>query len=580
VSATDPDSGRARAETLATGRLWAADRAPYLATALFAMSATMVDGLGTMGADPHWRLYVDPTVLERWSIEEVGSVLIHEAHHLIRSHAERAEALGVGAAEHRRWNVAGDFEINDDLRELSLPSGGLDPEKYRLQSGELAETYYEILASWSRLPLAECGSGADGTKRAWDTGDPPRAHVALTGSPQQAANADDAPPGVDNVEADLIRQQVAQGIRGLKQAGGHVPGSLERWAGAFLRPHVDWRRELAARVLGASLDMPVVTVIASLREPADFAGLPVVTAEGSIRLAELSWARLLVEHRRGILFLDEITTAAPAVQAALLRVVLERVVGDVALPDAIAIVAAANPPDVAAGGWDLSPPLANRFCHIDWPVDPDRFNEALTSGWPAPIVPDLTVPDERDVSIKVRSSVAGFLRSRAALLYALPEEVTAAGRAWASPRSWDMAAELWAAAESRAASDEVVMLLIAGCVGPGAARELLAWRRDADLPDPEDVLADPSRFTLPERGDRQFAVLSALAAAVNARPSKERWEAALEIVQQAVSRGSADVAAVAARSLAQNVPPGVEALPPAVGSLAPVLGRAGLLRRR
>jgi integrase len=44
--------------------------------------------------------------------------------------------------------------------------------------------------------------------------------------------------------------------------------------------------------------------------------------------------------------------------------VLERVVGDLELPDAVSVVAAANPPEMSAGGWDPSPPLANRFCHI------------------------------------------------------------------------------------------------------------------------------------------------------------------------------------------------------------------------
>src|SRR5207248_8810483 len=51
-----------------------------------------------------------------------------------------------------------------------------------------------------------------------------------------------------------------------------------------------------------------------------------------------------VRAERGLLFLDELTTAPPAVQAAMLRVVLERVVGDVTLPPAVRVVAAANPP--------------------------------------------------------------------------------------------------------------------------------------------------------------------------------------------------------------------------------------------
>lgn len=333
------------------------------------------------------------------------------------------------------------------------------------------------------------------------------------------------------------------------------------------------------RSLGAALDLPVVTVIASLREPADFAGLPVVSDDGSIRLAEPAWARKLAQAESGILFLDEITTAPPAVQAALLRVVLERVVGDVELPPGIAVIAAANPPEVAAGGWDLSPPLANRFCHIDWPVDSDRYLEALSAGWGTGGI-ELPAEGRSDKStVQVRSALAGFLRSRPTLLYAMPEDATSSGRAWPSPRSWDMAAELWARADDADLDTGVVTTLLSGCVGPGAALELLAWQQEADLPDPETVLADPGSFRLPDRGDRQFAVLTALAVAVRNNPTKERWEAAFSVVEQAVSRGAPDVAALAARTLAQNIPEGVTALPPSVSSLAPVLAKAKILRR-
>jgi hypothetical protein len=321
--------------------------------------------------------------------------------------------------------------------------------------------------------------------------------------------------------------------------------------------------------LGAALGRPVVTVIASLREPADFAGLPVVGADGSVRLAEPSWARDLKASGNGVLFLDEVTTAPPAVQAALLRVVLERVVGEVALPDDVAIIAAANPPDMTAGAWDLSAPLANRFCHIEWVVDSGRYLEALNTGWP---IPDMAFgrsdPDPR-LSGQIRATVGGFLRSRPALLHAMPQDVSSAGRAWPSPRSWDMATRLWIAAEQADRDRSTVLTLISGCIGAGAARELLVWQEEADLPDPEEVLRDPDRFRLPDRGDRQFAVLSALTAAVALKPTKERWEAAFKVVEQAVQRGAADVAAVAARTL-----------PPAVVALAPVLDKAGILRRR
>ena len=138
------------------------------------------------------------------------------------------------------------------------------------------------------------------------------------------------------------------------------------------------------RALADALDWPVEVVIGSIREPADFAGLPVVH-DGEVRMAPPAWARRLADAGLGVLFLDELTTAPPAVQAAMLRIVLERVVGDLALPNGVRVVAAANPPEQAADGWDLAPPLANRLVHLDWPVDAKAVANGLAVGFPSPL---------------------------------------------------------------------------------------------------------------------------------------------------------------------------------------------------
>lgn len=105
-------------------------------------------------------------------------------------------------------------------------------------------------------------------------------------------------------------------------------------------------------------------VIASLREPTDFAGLPVVsnhklsTSHGEFPLVHFAPPRFAAEaaEEGGVIFLDEITTAPPAVQAALLRAVLDLAFGDLQLdPCKVSVIAAANPPELAAGG----------FCRID-----------------------------------------------------------------------------------------------------------------------------------------------------------------------------------------------------------------------
>jgi len=331
------------------------------------------------------------------------------------------------------------------------------------------------------------------------------------------------------------------------------------------------------RALAAAIGLPSETVIASIREPSDFAGLPVVSPgeDGPhVDFAPPRWARRLAAAGRGVLFFDEISTAPPAVQAALLRVVLERTVGDLVLPEGIAVVAAANPPEQAASGWELSPPLANRFCHLDWAVDGTSVADGLSGGWPPVPVPDLNEGWERRVGV-ARSWVGGFIRVRPMLAVVVPEDAASAGRAWPSPRSWDTAARLLAAAEAAGSDDLVRSLLVRGVVGQGPGVELLTWLVEADLPDPELVLADPESFVLPERGDRAYAALSSVGAAVAADPTPERWRRGW-VVFGRVGESALDVAAAASRALVRCRPAGAP-VPPEITLFAPLLRDAGLL---
>jgi ribosomal protein S11 len=331
----------------------------------------------------------------------------------------------------------------------------------------------------------------------------------------------------------------------------------------------------AIRAMADAGGWPCETVIAAIREPSDFSGLPVVV-DGVVHFAPPRWAERLAAAGRGLLFLDEISTAPPAVQAALLRVVLERVVGDLTLPDEVVVVAAANPPEQAADGWDLSAPLANRFCHLDWHVDAAAFAQGLVGGWPAAVIPTLAEGwDSGDLHARAQAQVAAFVTVRPALVCAVPTDAAGAGRGWPSPRTWDMAARLLVATEVVGASSQVVTVLLNGALGPGAGTEFLLWRSEMDLPDPEEVLADPARFVVPDRADRAYAALSAVAAAVASRPTVERWLAGWQVVVR-VGQATPDVAAVAARTLAQCRPPGAVA-PPEVKLFAPMLAEAGLL---
>ncbi|MEV0384303.1 AAA family ATPase [Nonomuraea sp. NPDC050643] len=327
----------------------------------------------------------------------------------------------------------------------------------------------------------------------------------------------------------------------------------------------------AVVALAESLNWPLEVVIGSIREPSDFAGLPVIS-EGTVRLAPPAWAHRLVAAGHGLLFLDELTTAPPAVQAAMLRVVLERVVGDVRLPDKVHVVAAANPPEEAADGWELAPPLANRLVHLTWPVDGRQIARGLAVGFPAPPLSAFERPPAHEQTAAARATVAAFLEVRPALALRV---AAGGGQGWPSPRSWESAARLMAACQAADASPDVLAVLVAGAVGEGAALEFLSWLEHLDLPDPVAVLRDPDGFELPRRGDRAFAVLTSVVSVAVTAGDAETWDAAWKVIAKA-ARSAPDVATLAARTLAGRRPAGAR-IPAALLELTPILRAAGLL---
>ncbi|WP_280440606.1 MoxR family ATPase [Nocardia brasiliensis] len=325
--------------------------------------------------------------------------------------------------------------------------------------------------------------------------------------------------------------------------------------------------------LAADLDLPLTTVIASVHEPSDFSGLPVIGADPAVDgvpMAPPDWAVRLVRAGRGLLFLDELSTAPPAVQAALLRLVLERRIGALQLPPGVRIVAAANPRSSAADGWELGPPLANRFVHLQWTHDHDVVVRGLGGVWPHAVLPRLAPERLSEAVAFARRAVCVLLAARPALVHQLPSSETRRGGPWPSPRSWEMTVRLIAFATAAGSSRDVLSQLVRGTVGDGPGFELLASLDRMDLPDPETLLADPAGAVLPERGDLRQAVLDGVVAAVRKRPEQARWAAAWAILVRALETGAPDLVVVPATTLA-TLRQGDWTVPAAIEKLAGVV---------
>ena len=306
-------------------------------------------------------------------------------------------------------------------------------------------------------------------------------------------------------------------------------------------------------------------VIGSIRESSDFLGFGVEVdggpgKVGHVAYAPPGWARAASNADRALVFFDELTTAPPSVRKAMLRVLQEQVVGDLQLPDTVAIVAAANPPESAVDGYDLEPPMANRLLHLDFIFPVDAWLDGFVSGFDninQPSMTDLIGRGDDQHRASTRAAVAAFLKSRPDLIEpGVPDDPTKAGRAWPSRRSWDNAARVLC--ELRPGDDEATVLVLTGTVGEGAANEFLAFNRELDLPDPLDVIAHPTRYDWSGmRPDKAFAVTNAVRAYVlGTTPDKALWLGAVNALSTIAEAGLPDVAQGAVAALLTNMPDG------------------------
>lgn len=203
--------------------------------------------------------------------------------------------------------------------------------------------------------------------------------------------------------------------------------------------------------------------------------------------------------------------------------------------------------------------------HLHWTHDPRTVARGMAGTWPEATVPVVDPARTAGAVARARGAVSGFLTARPGLVHHLPADAEGRGRAWPSPRTWDMALRLLAAGYATGTGRDAVAAALTGAVGDGAGIELLSYLENLDLPDPDRVLADPDAFALPERGDRQLAFLIAVVAAVQAEPTRPRWEAGWAVLAKAVAAGVPDVAARAAMDLAAMrdtdwpVPEGIDA---------------------
>ena len=221
--------------------------------------------------------------------------------------------------------------------------------------------------------------------------------------------------------------------------------------------------------IAEQFNAPVIDVRLSLWEPTDIKGIPYFDSNTSKMVwappGELPDAEFASKHKNVVLFLDEMNSAAPAVQAAAYQLILNRKVGTYRLPDNVMIVAAGNREADKGVTYRMPAPLANRFVHLEMKVDFDDWFQ-----WA--------------VNHKINKDVVGFLNFSKKDLYDFDPK--SPSRSFATPRSWSFVSELL----EDNLDDGTTTDLVAGSVGEGLAVKFMAHRKIASaMPDPTEILA-------------------------------------------------------------------------------------------
>jgi hypothetical protein len=220
--------------------------------------------------------------------------------------------------------------------------------------------------------------------------------------------------------------------------------------------------------IGEYMNAHVIDVRLSLWEPPDIKGIPYFDSNQSKMVwappAELPDDALAAKHENIILFLDEMNSAAPAVQAAAYQLILNRRVGQYRLPDNVFIVAAGNREADKGVTYRMPSPLANRFVHLEMTVNFDDWFQ-----WA--------------VNHNIHRDVVGFLTFSKKDLYDFDPK--SPSRSFATPRTWSFVSELLDdELDSNTLTD-----LVSGAVGEGLAVKFMAHRKVASqMPNPTDIL--------------------------------------------------------------------------------------------
>lgn len=235
----------------------------------------------------------------------------------------------------------------------------------------------------------------------------------------------------------------------------------------------DEQREMVSAIQSGE-KLKVIDFRLALRDPTDLKGYP---------MADLKAKKMVFLHDEqlpmdgyGLLFMDEMNSAMPAVQACGMQLTLTRRIGSYELPPGWVVVAAGNREGDRGVTNRMPAPLLNRFTHITMEVNnEDWITWGLTKG-------------------KISAELIAFHRWRTDKLFTFDPK--SASNAFGTPRSWAATDQI---IHDEMLSKEVKYHLLRGTVGEGEGGEYHTFLEiQSKLPKIEDIKRSPDKVVIPD----------------------------------------------------------------------------------
>ncbi len=235
----------------------------------------------------------------------------------------------------------------------------------------------------------------------------------------------------------------------------------------------------------------------ALMDPTDLKGIPFYEKDSHTAL----WAppAFLPSEGEGILFLDELNSAAPSVQASAYQLILDRRIGEYELPKGWAIVAAGNREGDRGVTYRMPAPLANRFVHFEMEVEVDEWRY-----WA--------------YKQKIDERIIAYIAYKSEHLFTFDAKNDL--KSFATPRSWEYVDSIL----KSNLEEKLLLDALGGAVGREVAVGFLSFSKVMHkLPDIETIL-QTSKGTYSDEVDVLYALSSGLVSALLNNNTPERLE--------------------------------------------------------